>query len=454
MKKKIFNSFIFTLLSSGIFFIFNFFIAKILGAEIYGQIIYFLSFIQIISLLISINYASLYMGNKIKSNDQNTFSLFVSIETLLFLIISIPSFIILKYFINDGVDIVLILFISYLSVFLVSVGLEYNTNKDVPASILYSMLIPRVLLVILFIFLMILGASTSKNYLFVYLFATASVVGYFVLKFKPTWYIKKEIFTRIWKFYLLGVIGSSFTNIAQILQKAYAGYTQLATLAIVLLLFSGLNLIGTVLVKLVLPKIHEYYRDDQLQKIGELYSNNTFLVLVIIAPIIFILVFNIPKITNFLGEEYFLLPIYFYILLAGYLVDLLTGITGNILRSTENEKYEIFNEIIRLFSGLSMIYILRDHEFGVVIAISLSMVFYNMLKYIEVFYLFRFLPISKDRLKYAIIYILFVGMSLFIISNLEMFFISIILTLSVLGVNYYLIYTYVKSDLNLLKGYK
>jgi len=316
------------------------------------------------------------------------------------------------------------------------------------------MLIPRVLLITFFVLLILLGEASSKNYLYVYLLSSLSVVIYFIQKFRPHWYMKKEIFSRAWKFYFLGIIGSSFTYIAQILQKEYAGYEELATLAIVLLIFSGLNLVGTVLVKFILPKIHEYYRNGALEEIGELYANNTFIVLLVIVPLLFLLIFNIEEIASMLGEGYGLLPSYFYILLAGYLVDLLTGITGHVLRSTENEKFEIFNEIVRLISGLFLIYIFRESTFGIVIAISLSMIIYNLLKYIEVFYLFSFLPIKVERIQYVLSFLLLMGVLMFMTSLIDIFMLHLLLSMLVLVLGYFLIYKYIRSDLTLLKGYR
>jgi len=454
VRHTLVSSFTFTLLSSGLFFIFNFTIAKVLGADIYGNIVYYLSFIQILSLLIGMNYTSLYMGNKIINGDKDTFSLFFSLHILLFIIISVPAFILLHYFFQTIEEIILILVISFFIVFITMVGLEYNANKDVSSSILFSMLIPRVLLISLFSILIPFEQATPINYLYVYLAVYLMLFIYFLYIFKPHWYIKKEIFSRAWKFYLLGVIGTSFGYIAQILQKKYTGYEELATLAIVLLIFSGLNLVGTVLVKFVLPKIHEYYRHKEFDKIGELYAQNTFIVLIVVSPILLILIFNIEKISHMLGDGYHLLPTYFYILLIGYLVDLITGITGHILRSTENERYELFNETARIVFGLLLIYIFRDNAFGVVIAIALSMVIYNLLKYIEVFYLFSFFSIKKEDLKVVLMFVIPLIVIFFILSYIKIFILYISCNIIVLVFCYLLVFKYPRTRQALLKGYK
>ena len=455
IKHKLISSFSFTLLSSGLFFIFNFSIAKILGADIYGEIVYYLSFIQILALLIGMNYTSLYMGSRITNGDKDTFSLFFSLHSLLFILISIPAFFLLDYFFQTIEEKFLILSIAYLIVFITMVGLEYNAQKNISSSILVSMLIPRVLLMFFFSVLIFLNQATPSRYLYVYLYTHLILFIYFMYIFKPYWYIKKEIFSRAWKFYLLGIVGTSFGYIAQILQKKYTGYEELATLAIVLLIFSGLNLIGAVLVKFILPKIHEYYSYKMFDKIGEIYAQNTFLVLIFISPILLVLIFNIEKISYILGDGYKLLPNYFYILLIGYLIDLFTGITGHILRSTENEKYELFNETTRMFFGLLLIYLLKDNTtFGVVIAISTSMAIYNLLKYIEVFYLFSFIPIKKDDLRDILIFIVPLSIILFIISYINVLSLYIFSNTIVLLLCYLIIFKYLKTKQTLLKGYE
>ena len=453
MKRKIFNSFFLTLISSGIFFLFNFIIAKVIGANSYGQIAYFVSFISIISIITGLNHPSLYMGNKITKDDKNTFSLFFTIETLLYLILLIPIYLVLSNFIQDIYTIYLILSIAYLIVILNSAGLEYNSNNDIVNSIKISSLYPRILLVSFFTFMILIDYNKAIYYLISYLLANLMIYIYILIKFKPKFYLKKAIFKRAWKFYLLGILGTTFTHIAQILQKEYGSYEQVATLAIVLLFFAGLSLISSVLIKFILPIMHEYYKNNQIEKIGEIYSNNTLLVTMLILPIVIYLLFNIYDISYLLGNGYELLPIYFYILIIGYIFDLLTGITGNILRTTENEKFEIYNELSRFIFGLGFIYIFRDNTYGIAIAIALSMIIYNVLKFIEVYYLFKFIPIRKKQFLYIATQASALSISLYFILMIDNIYIKYLLQLSVFGVVYIGIFQFIKSNKILLQGY-
>jgi len=453
MKNKLINSFFYTIVSSGIFFSFNFFIAKIIGANNYGQIVYSLSFINIIIVTISMNYTALYMGNKIIKEDEHTFSLFFTIETLLYLILLIPIYLVLFHFIQDIYTIYLMLSIAYLIVILNSTGLEYNSNNDIVNSIKISSLYPRILLVSFFTFMILIDYNKAIYYLISYLLANLIIYIYILIKFKPQFYFKKGLFKRAWKFYLLGILGTTFTHIAQILQKEYGSYEQVATLAIVLLFFAGLSIISSVLIKFILPVMHEYYKNNQIEKIGEIYSNNTLLVTMLILPIIICLLFNIYDISYFLGRGYELLPIYFYILVIGYIIDLLTGVTGNILRTTENEKFEIYNELSRFIFGLWFIYIFRDNTYGIAIAIALSMIIYNVLKFIEVYYLFKFIPIRKKQFLYIVTQASALSISLYFILMINNIYLKYALQLSVFGVVYIGIFQFIKSNKILLQGY-
>ncbi|MCB4750022.1 MAG: hypothetical protein LGB62_00350 [Sulfurovum sp.] len=454
MKKELFNSFSFTALSSGLFFVFNFFIAKMLGANEYGQIVYYLSFINIFALIISLNYSALYMGNRIIDNDSNTFSLFISWQSLFFVIAFIPAFLMLSYFFSSVREIIAIALIAYLLTVVSTIGLEFNAKKEVAKSILISVLIPRVLLIFIFINLFIFGIANSQNYLYVYSVVLLLVALYFTLQLKPKIYLKKEILSRAWKFYLLGVIGSSFTYLAQILQKKYGNYEILATLAIVLLIFAGLSLVGTVLVKFVLPKIHEYYREQNIKAIGKLYSNNTKIVLMVVVPLLTFFYFNLDLATKMLGDGYSHLPMMFSILLIGYTADLLTGITGYLLRATKNEKYEIYNEIIRLVVGLGLIYALKENQYGVAIAITISMLIYNILKFLEVYYLFKFIPLNLKEMTSALVLVGILIILFFGISKIDMINLRVILNIVLLVASYTIVFNYIKRDKNLLKGYR
>ena len=453
MKRKIFNSFFLTLLSSGIFFLFNFIIAKAIGANNYGQIAYYISFISIISIIIGLNHPSLYMGNKITKDDKNTFSLFFTIETLLYLVLLIPTYLVLSNFVQDIYIVYLIMSIAYLVVILNSAGLECNSNNDVVNSIKISALYPRILLVSFFIFMILIDYDKAVYYLMSYLLSNFIVYIYIIIKFKPKFYFKKEIFKRAWKFYLLGILGTTFTHIAQILQKEYGSYEQVATLAIVLLFFAGLSLISSVLIKFILPIMHEYYKNNQIEKIGEIYSNNTLLVTMLILPIVICLLFNIYDISYLLGSGYELLPIYFYILIVGYIFDLLTGITGNILRTTENEKFEIYNELSRFIFGLGFIYIFKDNTYGIAIAIALSMIIYNVLKFIEVYYLFKFIPIHKKQFLNILILVSVLTVSLYFILMINNIYLKYLLQLGIFSFVYIGIFQFIKSNKQLLQGY-
>ena len=453
MKNKLINSFFYTILSSGIFFSFNFFIAKIIGANNYGQIVYYLSFINIIVIIVSFNYAALYMGNKITKDDKNTFSLFFTIETLLYLILLIPIYLVLSNFIQDIYTVYLVISIAYLVVILNSAGLEYNSNNDVVNSIKISALYPRILLVSFFTIMILIDYDKAIYYLISYLLANLIIYIYILIKFKPKFYFKKEILKRAWKFYLLGILGTTFTHIAQILQKEYGSYEQVATLAIVLLFFAGLSLISSVLIKFILPIMHEYYKHNQIEKIGEIYSNNTLLVTMLILPIVICLLFNIYDISYLLGSGYELLPIYFYILIVGYIFDLLTGITGNILRTTENEKFEIYNELSRFIFGLGFIYIFKDNTYGIAIAIALSMIIYNVLKFIEVYYLFKFVPIHKKQFLNIVILVSILSISLYFILMIDSIYLKYSLQLGIFSLVYIGIFQFIQSNKQLLQGY-
>jgi len=454
MKSKLLSSFTFTFLSSALSFGFNFFLAKYLGAKIYGEIVYYLSFIGIVALIIGLHYTSLYMGNKINKKDDNTFSLFFTLHTLFLLLASVPLFLVIKYFVDSVEATLLILLLAYTNIFLSTVGYELNSKSDVSGSILYSALLPRFLLVILFGGVILLGNADSLKYLYALLVANGVIVVLFLYRFKPKIYFRKDIFKRAWKFYLLGIIGSSFTYISQILQKEYGSYEQLATLSIVMLFFAGFGLIGSILVKFVLPKIHEYYRDNRLSDIGELYSNNTLLVMLMVLPLIIVLAVDVRYLADFLGEGYRLLPIFFYILLIGYGVDLITGITGYMLRAMEHEHYEIFNEIARLIVGLSMIYTFKNLEYGIPLAIAVSMVVYNILKYGEIYYLFGFTPLNMKQVGYISVYIAIIFLILYIFSLIETISLIFLFQIIFLIAVYFLIYRFIVKNKYILKGYK
>jgi O-antigen/teichoic acid export membrane protein len=299
----------------------------------------------------------------------------------------------------------------------ITVGLDFNADKKVAESITFSTLIPRVVLVVFFSGAIALGAGTARSYLYIFLMGYAVVGIVFMIKYRPKWYVRKDFFARAWKFYLLGIIGTSVTYVAQIAQKEYGSYAELASLSIALLLIAGLGLVGSILIKFALPKIHEAWKRRDVKQLGKIYATHTFLSSMVNVPILIFLLFYIKPISVFIGEGYQTLPAVFMVLAVGYFFDLMTGITGTILRATEHEHLEIYNEIFRFVVGMSLIYLLHNQPYGIAYAISASMVIYNLVKFLQVYRLFAIAPIRPGHFGIFAISMLMVSLGLYAISH-------------------------------------
>ena len=451
MKNRLAVAILLTFLSSGLFFSFNFILAKVLGADKYGEIQYYLSFIQLISLSFSLNYASLYMGSKILKKDSKTLSLFLTTQSFLLLIVIIPLVFILTSYINSKITISFLIATSYLFVMMTTFSLEYNSDKKVVSSILTGSLISRLLLISFFSLFISLGYSYSQYYIYAYFISIVIVVCFSFYKLKPKLHFKLLPFSRAWKFYVLGVTGTSFTYIAQILQKEFYGFSQLAVLSLSILLLTGLGIWGSLLIKIILPHAHDLWERKDIAGISNIYGNNTYLELITILPVVILLLFNIKNISDILGSNYNNLEFTFYILSIGYLFSLITGITGTLLRVTENEHFELLNELVRLFSGLTFIYLLRQNTYGVAIAISASMTIYNLLKFIEIFHIFKLTPLtikySIDILKLlAITFVLLFG-----VSKIGNTFLFVLATIMSLVISYSYTYKLITNNVQLIK---
>ena len=144
-----------------------------------------------------------------------------------------------------------------------------------------------------------------------------------------------------------------------------------------------------------------------------------------------------------LGAGYSQLPTFFYIISLGYILEHITGISGTLLRVTENEKFELFNEIIRLIVGLLLIFLLRQNEYGIAIAITISTIVYSTLKFGELYYLFKMWPLNRKSLNQLFALILGTLLILSLVPAVNNIYIEALLTLFILCIGYYLIYNYI-----------
>jgi O-antigen/teichoic acid export membrane protein len=170
-------------------------------------------------------------------------------------------------------------------------------------------------------------------------------------------------------------------------------------------------------------------------------------------PILFYMLWNMDMLATLLGEGYAQLAIFFYILSIGYLSDLFTGITGSILRATEHESYEIYNELVRFISGALILIIWHYSDYVVAYAISGATLFYNISKYIQVYRLFRFKPIRMEHIKSMILHLAAFSLFLYGISGLGKYF-SLGFGLAGLLLYYGLVYTYFKNRLHITEVYQ
>jgi hypothetical protein len=149
-----------------------------------------------------------------------------------------------------------------------------------------------------------------------------------------------------------------------------------------------------------------------------------------------------------------MLPEFFYILSIGYFINIVTGMTGNLLRATENEHFEIYNEIGRMVFGLGLIYWLKEYQYGVAVAISVSMIIYNLMKYFEIYYLFGFVPLRKDEVLKALLPASIFIVVLYAIDHIDILQIRVVLDILAVGLVYGIIYKYIQKNLDIIKRYR
>jgi uncharacterized membrane protein YfcA len=127
----------------------------------------------------------------------------------------------------------------------------------------------------------------------------------------------------------------------------------------------------------------------------------------------------------------------------------MTGITGTILRATEHEHIEIYNEVFRFVVGIGLLFILRNQDFGVAYAISASMVIYNTAKFFQVYRLFGLKPIHFKNFLILVMYSIALSIMLYGISFIENSTIALLIASIMLLVYYAIAYKNMKKIISL-----
>ncbi|WP_274364313.1 hypothetical protein [Paenibacillus thermotolerans] len=398
--------------------IFNGFIARKLGSEIYGELTFVVSFGSLLFFVL--------FGGKIKHSVKYTslgFDLNNFNKKYLFFY-AIPTSVLLLgfgYISDDGNIIYIAVFSLLMFLFMDLNAVLYGIEKTI-----YALLAEYIVFRISILIIVMAGFFIFKKFDLMFILATY-FLGFllsiaFQLAVKKKWkdlkaqnyHKERPVYTELFTFQLIEISSNIYTNIPKVLQYIFFGAIQAGYLNIALLVRQMLFFFAGPTNKLFFSHFVKYSSIGDNQKLSETYKNATRWQMFLIMPA-FLMIVSYPEIVILIfGEDYINASIVIVITAIATFFDVVAGPNSNFLQMVKKEKLEFKNLIFSLFLFLIMTLLLHSLNAGALIlpiTLLITTISVNALRLLQIKKHFNFYPYSFKEL----LYILFWSIALFLV---------------------------------------
>lgn len=147
--------------------------------------------------------------------------------------------------------------------------------------------------------------------------------------------------------------------------------------------------------------ISKLQSQGEYKQLGNFYQIVTKWLLAINLPLVLITIFFAKPILSIFGDDFISGSTILIILSCGSLVDAATGINGPMISMTGHTKLNTLNTIIALILGLVLSALLIPYwgAVGAAITAAISTSVVNLIRTLEIFWLFRLLPYERSFIK-------------------------------------------------------
>ncbi len=395
--------YILSALSMGIGLLTSYFLARTLGASVYGEIRYIISFFSFFSSILLFGLSN-FILREAKNQKRKATLLNYSIN-FLFVTSSfaIPIiFYILKVYLNvNNTTYAICIIVSSFFSALASIYGSYNQGiGDYHITQLITNIIPRSVILILAIssyFLLDYDWFVS-NYILIYTVIYGTIGLYILARHYRSFklgFTKKDYLSLCFFFgtTITYTITSELTNIIQ--GTLFSNTTVLGIIGVSTQILSLLGIFTSVVSSITAPLYSKYKRENDLDGIIKMYELNLRITSYIAVPFYLFIITQSTKFLYFFGESYLVYPLILTFCAIGSCATTITGQTGTILLMTGKEKLEVLNGIIGIITyAVFVLAFINDKIYGLTLANMFSSIAINLAKLIEVGIIYKRNPMS------------------------------------------------------------
>ena len=383
----------------------NFYLARVLSAERYGQIQYLIALATTFSQLIVFGLNS-FLIREAKNPAHNgevvnkCFTIYLIIIVFFFPIIYNYSFNFASVTANNAVLSASITIVAILIGANSLISAFFQGNGKYHLTIIFENLIPKTALLVISIVFTLLGKllAFENNYLIFYIIIYSAIALPFTLYLfkKINFSVSKQDLLSIFFFFGVTVTYSLGNNLTKVLQGGlYNNNVALAIISVSFNIVSLVRIFTSVLDNMIKPIFAKYKRLNDTQKILDVYRFDTRMNSYIAIPLYLFFIFHAEKFLILFGADYLVYSNILVIISIANFVNDLTGPNGTMLAMTGNERVELFNGFLYFAFYIASVFLFSfDKVYGLSLALLVAQVAVNLAKYIEVWIINKKMPLN------------------------------------------------------------
>jgi len=177
---------------------------------------------------------------------------------------------------------------------------------------------------------------------------------------------------------------------------SYIGLTETGIYTQIIFLTSTLMVPYRSIVRVSSPLVSEYWKNNDMIKMNELYQKVSSVSLFIALFLFLIIWLNINELFTFLPKEYAVGKWVFLFLMLGKMLDMYFGINGTIFITSKKYKYDIIFTVL-LIGIVTVLNVYLIPTFGIIgtaISTSISYVIYNIGRLLFVYFAYKIHPFT------------------------------------------------------------
>ena len=391
INKEFGLSFIFSILSSLLGFLFSFLAARFLESDGYGEVQYYLSVASLCSVFIVFGSDNFVIKRIQFEDDKKAAMARMYVFLLATSVLTLPIYFVVAYFglnqLGRDLGVIFLIFVLAVMMSFMSLlnGFFTGISKNQIRTVL-SGIIPHLGMIVFFaihyltdtldLFIQLYIVYSAAFSLFTIIPFVATHVGKTSLRFTKSEIIQLATFALIWVCY------NTTTPIANvIIGEAYEKFNVVGIFAISSQLLTVASLANGIIINISYPVFSKYAKEGDHEKLFKFYQTVTRVNMSISVPFYIAFVCEAANLYRFFGESYSGYDLILILLSCNAMVECVTGPCGSVLLMGGKEKENLICSVVKFVFYVGLIAVIINFTvYAAPIAALVSTFFANALK--------------------------------------------------------------------------